>query len=303
MKTQRDAWCFNASRSALGRNIDRTSGYFNERLTSWQAAKLNAPSISPEPYIVENPSEISWSAGLKADFARERPLDPDAGQFVASIYRPFFKEWLYYSRRLNERVYQMPHIFPDADAENRVIMVKSNWRGIGQFALMMDTIPELQTDGGSQCFPLKLYEQVQSDNGGLFAGEDARVETRDGVTDEALAHFRAAWPTEQISKEDLFYYIYGLLHSSDYRERYADNLLKELPRIPAVISSKDYRAFRDAGRKLADLHVNYESVEPYPVTIKQGHLRLANIADKPISHVHRVELVSLSSDQGQTTYL
>ncbi|ODT75598.1 MAG: hypothetical protein ABS76_33850 [Pelagibacterium sp. SCN 64-44] len=281
VKTQRDAWCFNASRSALEKNIDRTAGYFNERLAEWQTAKLNSPSTSPGPYIAENPAEISWSAGLKADFARERPLDPRAGEFVSSSYRPFFKEWLYYSRRLNERVYQMPQIFPDAGARNRVITLSGTGGRAGLSVLMVDVIPALHVAAmdGSQCFPLKLYEQVQSDNGGLFAGEAARIETRDGVTDDALAHFRAAWPGEQVSKEDLFYYIYGLLHSPDYRQRYADNLLKELPRIPALKKAEDYRAFRDAGRKLADLHVNYESVEPYPVTIRQGDLRLANVAD------------------------
>jgi predicted helicase len=70
---------------------------------------------------------------------------------------------------------------------------------------------------------------------------------------------------QQIRKEDLFYYIYGILHSEDYRARYADNLSKELPRIPAVKSAEDFWAFSQAGRKLADLHINYENAESYPV--------------------------------------
>jgi predicted helicase len=96
---------------------------------------------------------------------------------------------------------------------------------------------------------------------------------RDGISDAGLKHFQAAYPGEQISKEDLFYYIYGLLHSPDYRQRLANNLSKELPRIPAVKTAADFWALSKAGRALGDLHVNYETVEPYPfVKIKEGDL-------------------------------
>jgi predicted helicase len=91
---------------------------------------------------------------------------------------------------------------------------------------------------------------------------------RHAITDAGLRHFQAACGDETITKEDLFYYIYGLLHSEDYRARYADNLTKELPRIPAVKSAADFRAFSNAGRKLAQLHVDYESVPPYPLELK-----------------------------------
>lgn len=99
--------------------------------------------------------------------------------------------------------------------------------------------------------------------------KQARTLTRrDGITDEGLAHFQSAYPGETLTKEDLFYYIYGILHSPDYRERYADNLNKELPRIPRVKTAKDFWAFSQAGRELGELHVNYESVAPYPLTIE-----------------------------------
>lgn len=91
---------------------------------------------------------------------------------------------------------------------------------------------------------------------------------RHAITDAGLQHFQNAYPGETISKEDLFYYIYGLLHSEDYRARYADNLTKELPRIPAVKTAADFWAFVHAGRQLGELHVGYESVAPYPVEFK-----------------------------------
>lgn len=95
---------------------------------------------------------------------------------------------------------------------------------------------------------------------------------RDGISDAGLAHFQKAYPGEALTKEDLFYYIYGLLHSPDYRARYADNLSKELPRIPAVKGIEAFRAFSQAGRRLADLHLHYESATKYPVTLDTGKL-------------------------------
>jgi predicted helicase len=112
-----------------------------------------------------------------------------------------------------------------------------------------------------------------SNQGSLF-GDAAPPQTsgapkrREAITDAGLQHFLRAYPGETITKEDLFYYIYGLLHSDDYRARYADNLTKELPRIPAVKSAADFWAFSKAGRALGDLHVGYESVKPYPVEFK-----------------------------------
>ena len=91
--------------------------------------------------------------------------------------------------------------------------------------------------------------------------------------------FKPPIPERRLPRRDIFYYVYGLLHSEDYRARFANNLSKELPRIPCVKAVEDFRAFRDAGPRLGDLHVNYESAEPYPVTIKQGDLRLATIDD------------------------
>lgn len=91
---------------------------------------------------------------------------------------------------------------------------------------------------------------------------------RDAITDAGLAHFQFAYPGEVIGKEDLFYYIYGILHSPDYRERYADNLSKELPRIPRVRNVEDFWHFSKAGRVLAELHLNYETVEKYPLIIE-----------------------------------
>lgn len=94
-----------------------------------------------------------------------------------------------------------------------------------------------------------------------------------------MAYFQAAYPDEAITKDDVFYYVYGLLHSEDYRARYADNLSKQLPRIPAVKKAEDFWAFVEAGRKLGDLHCDFEQADPYPVTFTRGDTSLAAPAD------------------------
>ena len=132
----------------------------------------------------------------------------------------------------------------------------------------------------------------------MFAGNDASAgyRVKDGITDYGLKHFRKAYSNESIAKDDIFYYVYGLLHSEDYRTRFADNLSKELPRIPAVRKQADFWAFVEAGRKLGDLHVNYESAELYPVTVAEGDLRLAHIADPVI--FYRVEQMRYGGKRG-----
>jgi predicted helicase len=228
------------------------------------------------------------------------------GQTVKSLYRPFGKQWLYFSRRFNEMIYQLPQVFPETGEANRAIMVKGNWRGTGQLALMIDALPCYQPDGGGQCFPLKLYgkQEIEGDNDLFSSAGRVGVTVRDAITDSALKHFHAAYHGAEITKEDIFYYVYGVLHSEDYRSRYADNLSKELPRIPCVNTAEGFWAFSHAGRALGELHVNYESVEPHPVTIKQGDLRTAVIKDpEAFYRVTKMKFGGNARDKDKTTVI
>jgi predicted helicase len=152
-------------------------------------------------------------------------------------------------------------------------------------------------EAGSQCFPLYYYDEVaRTSKDDLFAEpSDGGLRRRDAITDAGLAHFANSYPGEAISKEDLFYYVYGVLHSPNYRERFADNLSKELPRIPAVKKTADFWAFSKAGRALADLHLNYETVERYPLTIEaKGTLTNAD---------YRVEKMKFAKKGDKTTVI
>jgi predicted helicase len=277
LETSRDSWAFNHSIKKLLSNIQRSIDHYNSLLAAGEEPETDT-------------RKISWTRGLKKRFANGEVIKFSDGQLAEAIYRPFEATHAYFGRTFNEYVNQLPRIFPNADAHNLVIQVS----GVGSknfSSLASNRLPCLDNIEKGQCFPLYLYEESQTDDG-LFAvsGDQAGGLTRrDAITDEGLAHFQATYPGEDISKEDLFYYIYGLLHSPDYRERFKNNLAKQLPRIPAVKTFADFAAFRDAGRALGDLHVNFETVTPYMVTFKEGDHRLIPEAEANPKKFYRVK--------------
>ncbi|HSH30046.1 MAG TPA: type ISP restriction/modification enzyme [Thiohalobacter sp.] len=278
LETNRDAWCYNYSREALAENIRATIDFFNTEVDRYIG---EGQPDDVDNFVNTDSRKISWNRSLKKDIKKMEYIDYDADSITLSIYRPFSKQWCYYNKNLNAYVNQIPRIFPNMQTENRVICVTGVGASSGFSVLMTDTIPDLNIQAaGSQCFPLKLYDNSDRyTTGELYEEHDLGYKGNDGITNVALKHFQSAYPGEVINKEDIFYYIYGLLHSPDYRERFGNNLSKQHPRIPAVKRYEDFNAFAEAGRKLSELHVNYESVEPYPVIIAEGDLRLANIDD------------------------
>ena len=294
----RDAWVYNPSHSALAANVQRTLEAYNTEVERFFAAYGQATrevkAREVDNFLDADATRISWTAGLKADVLRERRHTFTSDAIAPCIYRPFTRSWLYYDRSMNERVLRMPRIFPlgGVAAENRVISVPAPGNVTPFSTLMSNRILDLSVTAaksGTQCFPRWLYEGGEETVGGLEFDEGGQTgrRQRDGISDAGLLHFRAAYPGEPIAKDDLFYYVYGLLHSPDYCERFADNLSKELPRIPAVNRVEDFWTFVEAGRELGNLHCDFDEAEPYPVTITEGDLRLANIPD-PMAY-YRVE--------------
>jgi len=270
VKTNRDSWAYNASCNQLESNIQSMISFYNQCIEYTEHRSMN------------DPTKIGWSWILRGRHKKGIKCDYVPEHVQRSMYRPFGKCWHYYDGFYNENRYMMPSIFPESSVDNKAIMLKQRWTGNGQFALLVDRVVDVQTDGGVQCFPLYYYEEEKpaknQKQASLFdepKPKEAKRTKRDAITDEGLAHFHAAYPGEAISKEDIFYYVYGLLHSPDYRERFKDNLSKELPRIPCVKTAADFWAFSKAGRDLADLHLNYETVDMYPVTVDTGGKELA----------------------------
>ena len=277
VETGRDAWVYNSSKAAVAENVCEMLAVYSKEMMALTKADLKGTKkdrIAQAAQLVCNdPTKISWTSSLLADAASDIQHSFDGEALCHALYRPFTKQWLVYDASVIHRVGQMPRIFPRESGQNIGICVPGLGGDKGFSALIVNSIPDLNLApgmGGYQCFPLYLYDEVaQAKNDDLFAGAaEGGLRRRDAVTDAGLSHFLSAYPGEQISKEDLFYYVYGILHSVDYRERYADNLSKELPRIPAVKKAADFWAFSKAGRALAELHLNYEIVDPYPLTIE-----------------------------------
>ncbi|MCE1182887.1 MAG: hypothetical protein LWW81_11390, partial [Rhodocyclales bacterium] len=270
--TSRDDWAYNFSRPALEANMRRMIDNYNIEVDRYAAA-CAGQSKKPDVDAVVNsdPKRIKWSDGLVADVLRGKKHELNESFIQVGVYRPFTKEWMYFNRGWNERVYLMPRIFPTPRHPNLAISVTGAGENKEFSCLIVDSVPNLHLISAGQCFPLFWYEKAseQATHGELFtAGAQADAEgyvRRDAITDAALTDYQTAYGDASITKEDLFYHVYGLLHAPDYREKFAADLKKMLPRIPRPARAADFWAFSEAGRQLADLHLHYESIEPYPL--------------------------------------
>lgn len=258
LKTQRDPWCYNSSLSVVEKSAKEQIDFYNE-----QREKLAKKEIADVDYSTH---KISWTAAVLSDIQKNKPYNIQDCQFRESVYRPFFKQYLLYYRALNERMYQIPKLFPTPSHRNLVICVSGLGGTKENSAYISDCIVDLNClDAGTQCFPLYWYDDSTADIADLFSAPQSdadRYVRRDGVTDWILSTARKQYGS-RVTKEDIFYYVYGILHAPDYRTTFAADLKKSLPRLPLVESPDDFWAFSRAGRSLAELHLGYEHVEPY----------------------------------------
>lgn len=265
--TQRDAWVYGFSRSKLSSRMLRMLEVYDAERERYHSSGHEEPAVK---FVIKDETKIAWDNKLFQSIESNKLIRYSEQTIVRALYRPFSSMHLYFDRACIWSVGQMRRVFPNENAGNVVISTTGRGATKDFCAFIVDRIPDRELISKGQCFPLYLYnEDAESFDAGLFVERSANgSRRRDAITDAGLAHFTSAYPGEAISKEDLFYYVYGILHSPDYRERYADNLSKELPRIPRVRTAEDFWHFSKAGRALADLHLNYETVEKYPLTIQ-----------------------------------
>ncbi len=291
LKTQRDPWAWGYSKSQVAHQMAELIGNTNDAVDEMRCMGSKT--------VPRDDKRYSWTRRIEDYAKRHMNIDYVPDSVVVGCYRPFCKQWVYYERTMNEMTYQQPRFFPLAAGErakgptsnpnaasltevtaeagmkgksgrndlpamsphcltNLEICMTGPASGREFSCLISAQVPDLHMQSTSQCFPLYWYDEPSGD-GLLGRSEPVR---HDAITDESLTVFHEAYGDASITKEDIFFYVYGLLHSPEYRRRFANNLKKELPRIPLA---KDFRAFEEAGRKLGELHVNYESVEPWPV--------------------------------------
>lgn len=280
LKTNRDSWCYNFSKEAVATNMDRMISNYNREVSSGSAAKT----------VDTDPTKVSWNRQLFKDLDNRVHHEFNSDSLVSSIYRPFCKQTVYFHRTMNDMVYQLPQIFPSPAHRNVIFAINAD-PNKRYSHIATDRLTDLNIITASQQFPLFTWEKVESDLDKLDLFGDA-AETnaaeldasapfdfsrpiseqvpkrfngyvrRDNITDATLAAYRAHYGDAAMTKEDIFFYVYALLHHPEYRSRYEADLKKMLPRIPKCAGFWQYA---DAGRELADLHVNYELVEPYPL--------------------------------------
>lgn len=273
--TARDPWVYSYSSNTLEKNIRRMIDAFNYDSQKFSlACEGKAKDVRPtlDDIVDTDPKRISWTRALKADAARGKRHGYASESVIRGMYRPFSKQWMYFDRRFNEMVNRIPAMFPTLAHPNIAISSTGVADRKGYSAFVTDHVPNMHLTDTGQCFPLYWYEKANEDKkttqGELFAGgcedepdADGYIR-REAITDWALTAFREQYQDSAITKEDIFWYVYGILHSPEYKQRFAADLKKMLPRIPFAA---DFWAFSKAGRELGQWHLDYETVEPWPV--------------------------------------
>lgn len=264
VSTARDAWCYNFNRSTVTKRIGALIEFYNDQRIKFHNQKKLSPKLEIGKFLDYDSKLITWNRGLKNDLKKNKPIEFNQTSLVNSLYRPYVKQKLYFARELNDMVYQVPKQFPNSNLKNLVICVSGVGASKDFSALIADIIPDLQLQFNGQCFPLYYYEKRENQAPSLFDQQEAgEYIQRDGISDFILTQARKAYG-KLVTKEDIFYYVYGILHSPDYREAFKNDLKKMLPRLPLVDEARDFWKFSKAGRALADLHINYESVPAFP---------------------------------------
>ncbi len=277
--TSRDAWAYNFDQATLRKNIKKTIAFYNDEVSRWKGESATNLELDIDKFVRYDDSSVGWSRDLKHDVQRERRAEFSNAKVRNSLYRPFTQLSMFFDRILNEEVYVFPSFVPDekSEKENRLICLTGPGSEKPFLALASHTLADLHLSGAgcsTQCFPFYTYS------------EDG-THRRENITDWALEQFRSHYHDPSITKWDIFHYIYAVLHHPEYREPYAANLRRELPRIPFVSGLEEnasrgapegapfqndvdvFRQLVKAGQRLAEIHVHYEEQPEYALTRKE----------------------------------
>jgi len=270
LSSSRDAWCYNSSALQLRANIKRSIEYFNSQVEAFRSAipKGTIPDLRAAKRFVENnTSRFHWRPGNYRDLSNGVLYEYDESNIVVSEYRPFSKQFLYWYRPMIERPGKFEIIFPASGSSNIGIAATMKGTNSTFSTLVSENIVDVHLLGDTAYYPRYRYEKTEIDD--LADFDDADIERVSNINPAALAEFRSHYSDPAISEDELFYFTYGVLHSQQYRETFANDLAKSAARIPMAASLADFRDFAAAGRALADLHVNYEKIELY--ALKEIH--------------------------------
>ena len=263
--TSRDDWSYNFSKIELSKNIIKLLEKYKSQSEEYSKIDKTDRTLKIEDFIDKNPVNIKWTSDLIKNAEKNTPLIFDNKKIVIASNRPFNKQYIYSSKYL---VYEYTAVatkmIPILECRNLIITISSSGTTRGLSLLITDKYPDLHYIGDTQCFPLYYYEENSSIQKGMFdTDENSKYIRRDAISDFIFERAKKLYG-KNVTKEDIFYFVYGFLHSKEYREIFVNDLKKMLPRLPLLEDVRNFWAFSKAGRKLAELHLNYETVAPYP---------------------------------------
>lgn len=263
LATGRDAWVYGYSASKVRDHVTKAISFYNQEVERWDQRPA-ASKVEPEKFADTDPKKFSWNRNAFQDLGKSRTYSFNPDALVPAAQRPFSKQWLYFDRQMNAMTYQLNSLFPSPSVSNYGIALLSPRPGAAFASLMVDEVPDLNMFTYTvQFFPRYSFEERKPEADLLDALDDDESVYRrvDNITDEIHADYQKSFGPE-VSKDEIFYYLYGVLQSREFVNQFGSDIQKMLPRIPKV---KGFRAFAEAGRQLAELHLDYESVEPYPL--------------------------------------
>ena len=294
LKTGRDAWCYGPTSAQVKTNITRlleTYEQAQQRFNSWVVDNgVTSPKEADvNQFLKQNPDladskKISWDSNLKMSLSRGDTFSFDPSSIQMSLYRPFFPQQTYFHVSLNQRRYQLPSMFPTPEHDNQGFYIVNPGSAKPFSTLATNLLPDLAMWGSNagQFFTRWTWEPIETREGeldfgnGLFSttpkkGVEGEIldgyRRVDNITDEILKLYQSSLG-EDVTKDDIFYFVYAQLHDPAYREAYAADLKKMLPHIETPTDRARFDHFVTAGKELMDLHINYEDVEPWDVEVK-----------------------------------
>ncbi len=253
----RDPWVYNFSPKILTQSVQKCIDTYNTDLKRFNARfretfKQRTANIKPadlykqlnDKEITTDQTKIAWTDGLKNKLIKNKNLqESHKDRIRLAMYRPFNKQWLYWDKDWIHRQREFSKIFPDKSAQN-VVINSGVGNGKDFSALVSDSISDCSLISHNQAYPLYYYD----DWGNRY----------NAISGYALNLFRRHYKDNSITEEEIFYYIYAILHHKGYLEKYKNSLTKENPRIGL---SEDFKELSTLGKELAELHLNYESGE------------------------------------------
>ena len=259
-QTVGDAYLYNFSHEACAENARKM---VTDYMSALQIRKKD-PEDTIDDIANRHSTNIKWNRTLKNSLRRMKPIAYSQNNIRTAPYRPFIKQFLYADPALSHLPSIKRTMFPAAESKNRAICVP----GIGSTkpftALMVDSMPDLNfNEAGAQCFPRYRYEPPE-DSQTEFPGFEPTLERIDNIADTALRAFRVHYNDNAITKDAIFDYVYGIIHAPTFKEGFATDLAKGLPRIPMA---QNFHAFAKAGHELAKFHLDYETCKEYALSI------------------------------------